>query len=113
VLAVNISEKPSATDLCDALMKAEVQEFFGKPLQRVFVEGGPRLLSFLFSSNMIDAYHAFVAPTLLGGSTGRIQQSPPLALASSRFFQPLASFPLATDTVMEGIANPKLFQDLG
>ena len=49
--------------------------FRGKPLQSVFVEGGPQLLSQMIERNIFDVFHVFLAPFLLGGLRNRIAQT--------------------------------------
>jgi diaminohydroxyphosphoribosylaminopyrimidine deaminase / 5-amino-6-(5-phosphoribosylamino)uracil reductase len=82
-----------------------------KPVQSVFVEGGPRLLSGLLETNGFDILHIFIAPTFLGGSKNRIGQTQDLTTSTSLGFPrnlkdaqryvSLATASLGTDVLWE------------
>ncbi|MBX9702834.1 MAG: bifunctional diaminohydroxyphosphoribosylaminopyrimidine deaminase/5-amino-6-(5-phosphoribosylamino)uracil reductase RibD [Silvanigrellaceae bacterium] len=75
VLTLNndVSEEEFFTcSLVNSLQQPELSAFLGRPLQSIFVEGGPRLLTKLMKYNLFDIAHVFTAPKILGGRKNRI-----------------------------------------
>jgi diaminohydroxyphosphoribosylaminopyrimidine deaminase / 5-amino-6-(5-phosphoribosylamino)uracil reductase len=55
-----------------ALCEFDFSKLRGSPLQSVFVEGGPTLLSRFLEADAFDVLHVFIAPFLLGASQNGI-----------------------------------------
>ncbi|WGL60716.1 bifunctional diaminohydroxyphosphoribosylaminopyrimidine deaminase/5-amino-6-(5-phosphoribosylamino)uracil reductase RibD [Pigmentibacter sp. JX0631] len=55
-----------------AIENIDFLQHFGRPLQSILVEGGPRLLSAFIDENNFDLIHLFIAPFFLGGEKNRL-----------------------------------------
>ena len=80
-----------------------LEDWFGRPVQSVFVEGGAKLISLLLEIEAIDVCHAFIAPMILAGDGRRLSrqqiQAPPLSAASR--FDILSTFLMGDDMLVE------------
>jgi diaminohydroxyphosphoribosylaminopyrimidine deaminase/5-amino-6-(5-phosphoribosylamino)uracil reductase len=106
--AIELSSRNSAFDeLLRALRGQDFESWNGKPIQSLFVEGGPRLLNWLLADGVIDLCHVLVAPAILGARKNRIgphpRTSPPLA--KLKRFQLLQSQPLGGDILVEMVQS--------
>lgn len=66
------SKLPVYENIILALSQINFINEFGRPLQSIFVEGGPRLLSAFLNENKFDLIHLFIAPFFLGGEKNRL-----------------------------------------
>ncbi len=66
------SENKVTGIIVESLKGKEIDEFFGRPLQSIFIEGGPRLLSVFLQEKMYDVLHVFIAPFFLGGEKHKL-----------------------------------------
>jgi len=71
--------------IVDYLQSETVKKHFGKPLQSILVEGGPKLLTQLLAANLLDICHVFIAPILVGGVENRIMNPLSLSLRETAF----------------------------
>lgn len=117
VLSLGLTDLPSGWDeLPKLLQSTEVEQHFGRPIQSVFVEGGPSTLTQMLRRNLLDLCHVFIAPQLMFGRANRIAD--PLQLGAgldqaSRMehrltMEMMASFNLGQDTVLELLAHDLL-----
>ncbi|MCU1542282.1 MAG: ribD [Microbacteriaceae bacterium] len=51
---------------------AALEQLFDRGIRRVFVEGGPGVVSALVTAGLVDEYLVYLAPTLLGGGRSAI-----------------------------------------
>lgn len=63
---------PLYENIMQSLEKINFITVFGRPLQSIFVEGGPRLLSAFINENKFDLIHLFIAPFFLGGHKNKL-----------------------------------------
>lgn len=93
------------SELCVSLRK--------RPVESVFVEGGPTLVNALLERGFADCLHSFVAPLVLGGHNFRIgnstrtdqQNAFPRSLAQSARFKLLSTAALNDDVLVELISE--------
>jgi diaminohydroxyphosphoribosylaminopyrimidine deaminase/5-amino-6-(5-phosphoribosylamino)uracil reductase len=95
----------SAKDVLDSLNGTEFLEFFGRPLQSIFVEGGPRLLSMFIQDEFFDALHVFTAPFVLGGKKHKLFSN------NQKSFKNYSTKALSTVKRWELIAQERLGND--
>ena len=91
------------------LRSPEILQVCGKPLQSVFIEGGPKLLSEFLRGGNADLIHCFIAPRLTGGSLNRV--SPERRLADASEYQLLSQHQLGGDVLIE-LVQPQIWQSL-
>ncbi len=63
---------PISENILQCLEKINFVKIFGRPLQSIFVEGGPRLLSAFVNENSFNLIHLFIAPFFLGGHKNKL-----------------------------------------
>lgn len=80
-------------------------EMYDRPLQSIFVEGGPKLLNRLIDADLIDVFHTFQRPSLLGGQENRIGSKGPQAMEDKRDLYLLGTSILGQDIVVESISQ--------
>lgn len=88
------------------------RDWFGRPLQSVMVEGGPRLLSSLLAEDLVDVIHAVIVPAFLLGERHGIGGKE-ARMAAIRRFQPVSNEVLGRDSLIELMAMSRaqtLFQ---
>jgi len=103
------SESITSTDILDCLRDANIESFLGRPLQSVFVEGGPRLLSLFVDGNDFDVAHVFFAPFVLGGVKNRMFSTNhsstfahmPRRIGNVKRWHTVATCPLGSDVLVE------------
>ncbi|WP_161597680.1 bifunctional diaminohydroxyphosphoribosylaminopyrimidine deaminase/5-amino-6-(5-phosphoribosylamino)uracil reductase RibD [Fluviispira multicolorata] len=61
--------------LLESFLGKEIEDFLGRPLQSVLVEGGGRLLSAFIEEKCFDLIHIFIAPFFLGGEKHKLFSS--------------------------------------
>lgn len=49
-------------------LPAVLSDLFERGIRRLYVEGGPRLLSAMVAEGLVDDFRVFIAPVLIGGS---------------------------------------------
>ncbi|NBX16095.1 MAG: bifunctional diaminohydroxyphosphoribosylaminopyrimidine deaminase/5-amino-6-(5-phosphoribosylamino)uracil reductase RibD [Proteobacteria bacterium] len=81
----------------------ELENWFGRTVQSVFIEGGAKLISLLLEIEAIDVCHTFIAPIVLAGEARRLsrQQIQAPALAAASRFDILSTFLLGDDMLVE------------
>jgi len=87
-------------ELDEILTSPEVNNYAGKRLSSVLVEGGPKLLSAFLALEKFLAIHCFIAPKLLGGPH-KIYSSLNSPLDLAPCFHRLNHFSLGEDTLIE------------
>ncbi|MFW7380419.1 MAG: bifunctional diaminohydroxyphosphoribosylaminopyrimidine deaminase/5-amino-6-(5-phosphoribosylamino)uracil reductase RibD [Oligoflexus sp.] len=112
------ADKTSFVDFVDEVAKLYPQNHGGRYLQSVLIEGGPRLLSSLIHSGVLDAAHVFMNPSFLGGQNFRIgslqyndQAKQSIAIDQRVHFQPLHLQNLGKDLLWDLIA-PAAFEQV-
>ncbi|WP_186647424.1 bifunctional diaminohydroxyphosphoribosylaminopyrimidine deaminase/5-amino-6-(5-phosphoribosylamino)uracil reductase RibD [Fluviispira vulneris] len=66
------SENKMTNIIVESLKCKEIDEFLGRPLQSILIEGGPRLLSLFLQEKNYDVLHVFIAPFFLGGEKNKL-----------------------------------------
>lgn len=109
----------TAKDVLETLDNRELYEFFGRPLQSILVEGGPRILSLFMQDELFDIAHVFTAPFVLGGLHNKLyaqthevfKKSPSLEISTVKRMQLIAHERLGHDVLMEMIPSGR-FEDI-
>lgn len=99
----------SAKDVLESVKHPEFTEFFERPLQSIFVEGGPRLLTLFIQDELFDVAHVFTAPFVLGGTRNKLfsqtdkvfKKHPSHKIATVKRWQLISQERLGNDTLME------------
>lgn len=88
-----------------------------RPLHSVYIEGGPRLLSWFAAAGRLDMLHTFIAPALIGGTANTLRfraqgdggaggsAADPTALTAIDRYALLQSFTVGGDVVVESVAK--------
>ena len=98
-----------AQDVVESMSHPEIVEFFGRPLQSIFIEGGARLLTLFIQDELFDLAHVFLAPFILGGTQHKLfsqekevfKRSLLREIATVPRFQLIANERLGSDTLLE------------
>lgn len=86
ILFLTFKEEDYLWDNISSHLQSEVvKRHFGKPLQSILVEGGPKLLTQLLAANLLDICHVFITPILVGGVANRIMNPLSLSLGEMAF----------------------------
>ena len=109
----------SAKDVLESVKHPEFIEFFERPLQSIFVEGGPCLLSMFIQDELFDVAHVFTAPFVLGGVRNKLfaqsnevfKKSHPREILTVKRWQLIAQERLGNDTLMEMVPDSR-FADI-
>ena len=101
--------------LKDPEVTEQINDQLGRPLQSIFIEGGPKTLSLFFEEESIDVFQCFIAPLITGGQGSRISSSNPMnnLLQNATRFRTLQVEALGQDTLIEGVSSKiaELFHD--
>ncbi|SME93793.1 diaminohydroxyphosphoribosylaminopyrimidine deaminase [Pseudobacteriovorax antillogorgiicola] len=85
------------------------QSLKDRPLQSIFVEGGPSLLNRLIGQGLIDVFHTFQRPSILGGHENRLgtagKEPQRRLMAEKQDLYLLASIVLGQDIVVESLSQ--------
>jgi diaminohydroxyphosphoribosylaminopyrimidine deaminase/5-amino-6-(5-phosphoribosylamino)uracil reductase len=92
-----------AHELAQLLSSQRVTDYLNRPLQSVFIEGGPSTLKLLIKAGYSDFAHVFIAPILTAGHTHRIQMLQMLHNKSS--FELATVSKLDSDVLMELVSH--------
>lgn len=98
------------------LVSERVTQLRGRPIESVFVEGGPTLLNGFLERGLGDIFHVFTAPFLLGESSFTVSKTShaqgsstglsfPRTMAKSIRKKLLANFVLENDVVTEYVSD--------
>ena len=85
------------------LSQPEISQILGRPLQSVFVEGGPGILSAFLEAGCADLIHTFIAPKITGGKLGHINL--PYLLKNALQFETLSTSQLDQDLLIEMVSK--------
>lgn len=103
----------SAQEILSCLKQPEVNEFLGRPLQSILLEGGPRLLTLFAREDFFDVAHTFVAPFVIGGARHRLfAKTQNRILSSIHRWKLLVNEQLGDDILMEMIPARRLEEDI-
>jgi len=91
------------TEASDVILK--------KPLQSIFVEGGPKLLSAFLKEAVADVIHVFIAPRMTAGRMNRIQLTLPLNVSQN--YDVISATQLQNDMLIEMTPHSQWSQVVG
>lgn len=118
---MELSTDTPIEECLDSLNNDAITQFLKLPLQSIFVEGGPTLLTHLLRQDRIDCFHTFIAPSFMGGifnRIGRINEpiagenrdtnlNRPVACSAMKRYKLMAVNQLGADIVMEYIPKDR------
>jgi diaminohydroxyphosphoribosylaminopyrimidine deaminase/5-amino-6-(5-phosphoribosylamino)uracil reductase len=120
--AISIPQDMGLQGLVNALpgflCSKELTSFYQRPIQSVFVEGGPQTLSAFFKASLDDVLHVFIGAKITAGKKHRLDLS--RKLFETNAMKLVSSFPLQDDSVQEfvssdlaGLFSPSFSSDFG
>jgi diaminohydroxyphosphoribosylaminopyrimidine deaminase/5-amino-6-(5-phosphoribosylamino)uracil reductase len=89
----------SIPEIMEHLASTEMEKILARPLQSIFVEGGPRTLTSFLDSGYADLLHVFIAPSFTGGNRNRISLNK--HLSEKITYTAVSSCQLGADLLME------------